>query len=297
MRHLTELERWVPHAPWKELPREHGVLTSALAEWLYRHYFIGWRPSEQPRADSAGSPWFVAELNARCAGCSTWEPGFELVSRNGKGAFVRNESIQLWLADTRLMKQQGAQVLVKLPCAREGALPGFFAIVARAGHPAAADPHLKFYVNVTPKGALALMEDLLRAPSLRRARFGAKVSNDPSQFGRRDTLLVYAAPEDAGRMAKYLRGFARHLQPETPPMTVELAPGLGVAESPPHHAESFGAHRCRLIAEALFTARREGLHVDTALNERFEREGLDWSSPWLGVLPRRWLSALTASRG
>ncbi len=295
MRHFTELERFAAQAPWAEFPRENAIATGALAEWLYRHYFIGWQPSEHPRADYSGSPWFVAELNARCTG-STWESGFELVSRVGDGAFVRNENIQLWVADARSLKPRNARpaaaVSVKVPCAREGALPGFFTIVAPAGHPASADPHLKFYVNVTPQGALALMEGLLKAPSLRSARFGAKVSNDPSQFGRRDTLLVYVAPEHAGRMAEYLRRFSKKFLHETPPMTVELARGLSIAESPPHSAESFGAHRCRLIAEALFTARHEGVHVHTAVSERFEREGLDWEAPWFGVLPRRWLSSL-----
>lgn len=292
MRHFTDLERLAAQAPWAEFPRENAISTGVLAEWLYRHYFIGWRPSEKPRTDLAGSPWFVAELNARCTG-STWEHGFELVSRVGAGAFVRNESIQLWVADAaRALKKRGATVSVKMPCAREGALPGFFTIVAPAGHPASADPHLKFYVNVTPQGALALMEGLLKAPSLRGARFGAKVSNDPSQFGRRDTLLVYVAPQHAGRMAEYLRRFSKKFLDETPPMTVELARGLSIAESPPHSAESFGAHRCRLIAEALFTARREDLHLHTAVSERFEREGLDWEAPWFGVLPRRWLSSL-----
>jgi hypothetical protein len=295
MRHFTELERWASAAPWNELPREHAIATSALAEWLYRHYFIGWQPSERPRTDFSGSPWFVAELNARCTG-TTWEHGFELVSRVGAGAFVRNENIQLWVADAGSLKPRnarpGAAVSVKVPCAREGALPGFFTIVAPAGHPASADPHLKFYVNVTPQGALALMEGLLKAPALKSARFGAKVSNDPSQFGRRDTLLVYVDPKAAPLMAEYLRGFSKKLLPETPPMTVELTRGLSIAESPPHAAESFGAHRCRLIAEALFTARREDLHVHTAVSDRFEREGLDWEAPWFGVLPRRWLASL-----
>lgn len=301
MRHLTELERWAAQAPWAGLPREKAIATHALTEWLYRHYFIGWQPSQQPRADLSGSPWFVAELNARCGGATTWEPGFELVSRKDGGAFVRNDSLQLWVADASASLRPkharlGARVEVKVPCAREGALPGFFALVARAGHPASADPHLKFYVNVTPQGALTLMGGLSKAPSLRSARFGAKVSNDPSQFGRRDTLLVYVAPEHAGRMAEYLRAFAKRrpsaFLPSTPPMTVELARGLAIAESPPHHAESFGAHRCRLIAEALCTARHESLALHTAVSERFEREGLDWEAPWFGVLPRRWLAAV-----
>lgn len=69
---------------------------------------------------------------------------------------------------------------------------------------------------------------------------------------------------------------------------------MAIAESPPHHAESFGAHRCRLVAEGLLTARAERRPFLLALEEHFEREGLDWAAPWFGALPRGWLARLTS---
>lgn len=301
MRHLTALQRCTARIPWEQLPREGALATTALAEWLYAEYFIGWRPSAQPRVDYAGSPWFVAELNARCGGPSTFEPGFRVLKHEEGGTFVHNAAMYLWVADTRALRPRDAKagqvVEVAMPCAREAAIPGFFTIVSRAGHPDRAKPHLKFYVNATPEGALLLLQGLLQGAALRTAQFGAKVTNDPAHFGRRDTLLVYVTPAHAPRVADYLSAFARRrpraLLDQTPPMTVQLARGIAVAESPRHHAESFGAHRCRLIAEGLLTARAEHRAARDAISERYERDGIDWNAPWFGALARGWLTRLT----
>lgn len=300
MKHASELEQCLTRLPWDQLPRAGALATTALSEWLYGEYFIAWRPPPQPRLEYSGSPWFVAELTARCAGPTTFERGFEVTRRAGGGAFVQAGGLQLWVADPRSLRplnaRVGQAVAVALPCAREAAIPGFFTIVSRAGRLDPAAPHLKFYVNATPAGALALLEGLLQSPALRRARFEAKVTNDPAHFGRRDTLLVYVTPRDAGPVARYLKTFAQRrpgaLLPQTPPMTVALARGVAIAESPVHHAESFGAHRCRLVAEGLLTAQAERRPLVSTVAERFEREGLDWKTPWFGALPRGWLARL-----
>ena len=51
------------------------------------------------------------------------------------------------------------------------------------------------------------------------------------------------------------------LRSEVPAFTKSLALGLGLAESPAN--ESFGLHRCRLIADGLVRSRTEG-RTDTA---------------------------------
>ncbi|MDP1825183.1 MAG: T3SS effector HopA1 family protein [Archangium sp.] len=297
MSHVVALTRCAARIPWARIPSAGALATTALSEWLYGEYFIGWRPSA-PRLEYSGSPWYVAELTARCAGPTTFERGFRVTQRTRGGAFVESGGISLWVPHVAALRpvnaRAGAEVAVELPCAREGAIPGFFTIVSRAGRLDPGAPHLKFYVNATPTGALDLVGALLE---LRTARFEAKVTNDPAHFGRRDTLLVYAAPGSAARIARLLTAFARRpraLRDETPPMTVPLARGVSVAESPGHHAESFGSHRCRLVAEGLLTARGEGRPSLTAVAERFEREGLDWAAPWFGALPRRWLDRLTS---
>jgi hypothetical protein len=75
------------------------------------------------------------------------------------------------------------------------------------------------------------------------------------------------------------------LSPDTPPLTKSLAAGLGVAETRWNAAESFGEHRCRLIAQALVAAFRGERLADAdllpAVRGLFLHEGVDPSLPWL----------------
>jgi lantibiotic modifying enzyme len=69
-----------------------------------------------------------------------------------------------------------------------------------------------------------------------------------------------------------------------PAFTRLLAPGLGLAEDP-GDGDSFGMHRCRLLADALVTAHEQGAHsvearVDAVL-DRFAREGINPDRPYL----------------
>lgn len=282
-------------------PRRHRVArreeaTAWLAETLYQRYFIGWREPARAREDLAGAPDFVATLAARTAGATTWQPGFVVERCTPSGVFVVNDDIRLWVtnaADVRpRARRSGQRVEVRLPCARESALPGFFTVVSRAGRLAPRAPHLKLYLNVAPAAVAPLFKGLVSAPALSRARFEAKAGNEPSHYGRRDTALLYVEPRDYRRVSGWVLGFrrrlARHFRRDTPPMTWALAPGVAVAESPVETEESFGAHRCRLLAEAVVAAREAGADWRDAVRERFAREGLDWARPWLGRLSREW---------
>lgn len=277
------------------LPRPQREDADVLAEALYQRYFIGWREPERPRADLAGDPAFVAELARRTAYAHTWQPGFVVEQRTPSGVFVVNDDIRLWVtapADLRpRVTRTGQRVAVRLPCARESALPGFFTVVSRAGRLPVEAANLRLYLHVTPAAVAPLLEGLVSAPPLRSARFEAKVGNEPSHYGRRDTAVLYVAPRDFSRVAAWVLAFrrrqARGFRRETPPMTWPLAPGVAAAESPATD-ESFGAHRCRLIAEAVVGARGEWRD---AVRRRFAREGLDWARPWLGRLPTAWAAS------
>lgn len=263
-----------------------------LAEALYQRFFIGWREPARPRVDFAGDSAFVAELASRTGHAHTWQPGFVVEQRTPSGVFVLNDDIRLWVTNTGDLRpraaRRGQRVAVRLPCARESALPGFFTVVSRAGRLPAEAPNLRLYLHAAPAAVAPLLEGLVSAPALRTARFEVKVGNEPSHFGRRDTAVLYVAPRDFRRVAAWVLAFrrrhARHFRRETPPLTWPLAPGVAAAESPATD-ESFGAHRCRLIAEAVVSARGDWRG---AVRERFAREGLDWARPWLGRLRDAW---------
>ena len=69
-----------------------------------------------------------------------------------------------------------------------------------------------------------------------------------------------------------------------PVFTKTLAPGLGVAEDP-GYTESFGQHRCRLLAEGLVRGHEQRIHnLEDRLrvvSDCFRAEGLDLDPPFL----------------
>ena len=75
-----------------------------------------------------------------------------------------------------------------------------------------------------------------------------------------------------------------HLPARIPAFTLELAPGVGVAEAD-GTGESFGIRRCGLLAEAIVLAHEQritdaGARVD-AVAARFAEDGLQIDAPYL----------------
>ena len=69
--------------------------------------------------------------------------------------------------------------------------------------------------------------------------------------------------------------------------TKRLAPGLALAEEPAGPADSFGTHRCGLLAEAIIRAyeqKTEAIHSRMeVLAACFDEEGLSLHTPFLNA--------------
>ncbi|MBE2253042.1 MAG: hypothetical protein IAE78_26150 [Myxococcus sp.] len=272
----------------------------ALEDWLYERFFIDWRPREGRFSDSVGgAPHFTALLLAATGTTSWFDERFRVLARHPDGVFVENGVVRLYVrrrADLRPPSpRRGGQVSVRLPCAREAAMAGFFCFNSRVGRLPDERPHLKVYLNVLPALAPVLLEGLLHDHGLRRARFDGKIVNDPDAFGRRDTALLYVEPRSLEAVLGFL-GRLRARRPRgfraaVPPFVLPLGRGVGVAESPPGDEESFGAQRCRLTALGLLAwLDGDAASAWAGVSSRFAAEGLDATRPWLGVLPASWVA-------
>lgn len=74
---------------------------------------------------------------------------------------------------------------------------------------------------------------------------------------------------------------ARHLRPAVPRLTLELAPGVGLAEDP-GTGDSFGQHRCAVVASALSAAKDRSLEeAAAAVLQAFEESGVNPARPHL----------------
>ena len=85
------------------------------------------------------------------------------------------------------------------------------------------------------------------------------------------------------RTCRELRGF---LEPVTPVFVKHLAPGVGLAEEP-GGGNSFGTHRCYLLADGIVRGHERGLvSADDRLKavaERFEEAGISLEKPYLNA--------------
>ncbi len=165
--------------------------------------------------------------------------------------------------------------------------PGFYTALGDARLDAGA-PLLRIYWNLRADGAVPFIRESTRIFNGARLPFRAKVIDDPRLFSRCDAAVVYVRRRDHGKVYPLLDGLHRHLhrylKTLVPVFAKRIAPGVAVAEDPPG-GESFGQHRCRLLAEALIRA-HEKRRTSTAarLHEvitLFERRGISFRRPFL----------------
>jgi hypothetical protein len=144
------------------------------------------------------------------------------------------------------------------------------------------------YWNITRAGAPALVRAIASRLNAERAPFRLKVANHRFRLDRCDAGVLYlSGPSfDALRpaLAEIARSLSAHLGPGIPAFTLELAPGVGLAEAS-RDGESFGARRCALVAEAITWAHARGItgaaeRLD-AVAARFDQAGLQIDAPYL----------------
>jgi len=108
----------------------------------------------------------------------------------------------------------------------------------------------------------ALVRALTSRLNAETVPFRLKVANHPIRFGRCDAAVLYVPIEAfegvRAMLAHVAVTMASRLRPRTPAFTLALAPGVGLAESPAT-GESFGEHRCRLVADGIVGADERGV--------------------------------------
>ncbi|MEO8285169.1 MAG: lanthionine synthetase LanC family protein [Chloroflexota bacterium] len=308
------------------LPRiEHEItpgtarnyLRYSLQACLYKNFYCtgGATPARddpQPGERSPkGSHAFVERLSVANSGQGYWEKGWEIAEAEGVTGLVsvRRDGL-LVLADERDYRRARPGEVnssLSLHFGKElpAVSPGFYMAVGNKSllsreenSPPAEDPQndkqqnyllVRLYWNVTPDGAVTLMR--LLTPALNEAGipFRLKTLNDPDRYDRCDAAVLYVRSADYAAVAQIVAAYYPHLLSElrepTPALTMRLAYGLGLAEDP-GDGDSFGLHRCGLIADALIHAYEAGKRgVDDILETiewRFAEAGISLERPYLG---------------
>ena len=234
-------------------------LARALHARLYADFYLlgAPAPASEPQAwrIDLGRLAVADQLAAANAGRGAREAGWR-VRRHENGAIVvRHEGLEVWAQpgdiDAGSKTAIGAEVAIRLPKERVAPNDAFYTALGDKGQGAARDGIDRFYWDVRPPQAALLVAEVTETLNGAAVPFRFKVVNDPRALRRGDSGVLYTRREDRPVMVPLvlaMRGrLAAAMREAVPAMTLRLAPGLGFAEDP-GGGESYGSHRCRLIA-------------------------------------------------
>lgn len=238
-----------------------------------------------PIADKAA---FLATLQAANPVALRHQDGWTIVRLDAGGVWIIDSAQQQRFAQMNeivpLANAIAPRMPVRLVPQRDfvtGA-NGHFVIAGRPLLDPKTGRQLRFYWNLRVTGAAIFLREIGEPLERRRIPFQAKVPVDPNAYTRTDCGVLYLNDEDVEAVrdivAASYRALTPHLRDAVPMFSREIAPGLAFAESPPTR-ESFGMHRCGLMAEGLLWAEQRGARTPEArlavMRERLTTYGLD----------------------
>jgi hypothetical protein len=215
---------------------------------------------------------FTGNLSIVNSGKGTWEKGWEIVKFEKDGQIaVRKNGLTLWVfpkffkSDKDIPLSIGLLGKIKVGHEYRKLLPGFYMAIGDAEASDIKNTTVRIYWNIKSGYATLLMRLLTKELNTKSIPFRFKVLNNPSSYPRADAGVLYIDKEYYKSSKPSISNIYLHivdgLSSSTPLFAKRLAPGLSLAEDP-NNNESFGQHRCRILAEALHTINKNNLSSD-----------------------------------
>ncbi|MDQ2775705.1 MAG: T3SS effector HopA1 family protein [Acidobacteriota bacterium] len=276
-----------------------NYLLNQLQNQLYTEFYIRGKASSRlwnDEIEMTRGTDFVDTLSAANAGSGCRESGWEVVEATADEVAIRRNRLTLWVtrADLEAPGSQaiscGADLKLRMPKELRSISPGYYLALGDRAEPDGDTARLvRMYWNLRRESAETFLREATLALNRGGFFFRLKLLNDPGSYARCDAAVLYIRQCDYAAISSALgpvyASVAHRLKPRTPAFTKTLAPGLGVAEDP-GQIESFGQHRCRLLAEGLIRGYEQNAKT---LDERFrmvsdyfKAEGIDVDRPYLG---------------
>jgi len=281
-------------------PLPQVPLVRYLQSVLYARCYM--RRFEEPQPTAAQQftpdPAFVQRLSEANSSVQRWENGWTIyaLGQNGQVWLQKGDRQRSAVAGEYITSgvpgmppQAGSVVSVLSPRESMISQPGFYYIYGETLSDAW-DEHalLRFYFHATAESAPDLLHYLIGNLNRYQEPFRMKALVEPSMYQRSDAVVLYTAKRYYDISVRIIRGMPREvaasLRPSTPLFTRMVQPGVGTSEDPGNN-ESFGMHRCRMLAEGIVDAWMAGdQSVEgrlRAIAARFTAAGFQLSLPHL----------------
>jgi hypothetical protein len=238
---------------------------------------------------------FYEQLHKSNCGEGNFDRGWSVVREETDGTLaVTKNGLRLHIEKLRHLQPQqqasvGDVVAVLLP--KNRVQNGFYMAVGNQGLKSRSDtksqlPLVRIYFNLTPAGAVAVMRSLTQQLNQIAIPFSFKVLYNPKHYSRYDSGVLYFEKSHYDRVRQVITAVYKenesYFKSEVPLFTMQLAPGLGLAEEPNQKfavAESFGMNRCQIVAQGLLEATEQGFSTASGriklILEQFSRLNID----------------------
>jgi hypothetical protein len=286
-----------PRAP---SPEERRQLVLYLRALLYSQCFartLNESKPEQQVSESIIATDFTARLSAANHGRDTWLSGWR-VQEIGAGGVVITKGTQRRLAragDYALTFAEdlppciGCAVTLRVRKESLALQDGTYcALGQELPQPEDEMNVVRIYFNTSHEAAISIVKHTTIYLNEWGVPFTLKIMLRPQDQDRNDATVLYLLKHHYRHFVNLLEEFPASLfsllKREVPILTKRLRDGIGVAESPAG-SESFGMHRCRLIAEGIvdaWTKGQQGMEARLHATERsFMSEGFSLATPHL----------------
>ncbi len=275
----------------------HAGLTQSIRDALYEGCYANRLGETRPSAMGGDATAFAQCLDRANAGRERWDAGWVIqrFALNGQPVVRKGELERIAVPGSfispvtqGMVPRLGDAVVLRAPAGALGLQPGYyFAFGETLDELADQSALVRFYFHCLAADAEALMRMSTKMLNRFQIPFQMKLPSAPALYGRTDGGVLYVGARFipiALRVIEAVR-IAVPLAPSVPLFAKPLWSGIAAAVDP-GTGESFGLHRCRLVAEGIVQSWSEG-RTDlpgwlAAVTARFSAAGLDIARPWLG---------------
>ncbi|UKP00445.1 T3SS effector HopA1 family protein [Nostoc sp. UHCC 0870] len=242
---------------------------------------------------------FYDRLHENNRGQGYWSYGWQVVREEIDGAIaVYKDGLTLYVEQDGLQAPANLENFISIKLPKNLVQSGFYMAVADAGilrHDQTQDQTLvRVYFNVTPDGAVAVMDSLTTQLNAISLEFTFKALYNPADYERYDSAVLYFNKNDYECVHPILETLytehQAHFREQVPLFTKPIAPGLAIAEEPKHRFaenESFGTHRCQIVANGLLSAWLQGINTPsgkmTSILQQFSALNIELQCPYLNA--------------